>query len=191
MKAFLKENFVIVIGISLPLVLMAVFFLAGQSAKTLVDDPQYDALFVTNYNAHWEGQPWEIEVENGRLEISYEPDEDDQHHYGKPQIYIVDHETQRVELLDIDFDDIKEGKQVAALDALNKKKLLEQAESPDGYRFEPYYRGGHGGIMGDLFGFGRSRYTYALVKEPRTIPVKGPQRMYGATFLAWIDEEPS
>lgn len=45
MKKFIKDNIVLTLGISLPLLLVALFILAGTLPKYWVADPQYDFLF--------------------------------------------------------------------------------------------------------------------------------------------------
>lgn len=45
MKKFIKENIVLVLGISLPLALVALFALAGIVPQYFVDDPKYDFIF--------------------------------------------------------------------------------------------------------------------------------------------------
>ncbi|MEE8083697.1 MAG: hypothetical protein V3T46_00600 [Alphaproteobacteria bacterium] len=48
MKRFFKQNYALVLGIALPLALIAVFFLAGKASVMSVPAPQYDAVFATN-----------------------------------------------------------------------------------------------------------------------------------------------
>jgi len=192
MKQFLKENIALTLGIALPLVLMVFFFLAGQTATISVEDPQYDAIFAVNYNENHVNQPWRIRVNENKLVIFFKPpaNADERPYYNKPQIYKFNHNTLRAELVDIDFNNIEDGKvSDPDLDALNAKKLETTPESPDGYRFEHHYRSSGGGIAGEIFGFGRHRgSSYAMKKGPRALMIVGPQPYYQAKFLAWIRE---
>jgi len=194
MKRFLKENIALALGIALPLLLMAVFFIAGKAATVSVDDPRYDAIFVTNYyeNLNDPNQPWKIGVDDGKLAILFRPLPNTPHppYYNKPQIYRFNHDTLRAELIDINFDNVVDGKvSDPDIDALNAKKLNPGPESPDGYRFEYHYRSSGGGVAGELFGFGRYRdSTYAMKKGPRAIMIEAPQPYYQAKLLAWVEE---
>ncbi|MBI4031305.1 MAG: hypothetical protein HY370_06470 [Proteobacteria bacterium] len=193
MKQFLKENIALAFGISLPLVLMVFFFVAGKAATVSVDNPQYDAVFAVNYyeNRADPNQPWQIGVDEGKLTILFTPapNAPNPPYYNKPQIYRFNHRTLRAELIDINFDSIVDGKvSDPDLDALNAKKLNPNPESPDGYRLEYHYRSSGGGIAGELFGFGRYHGSaYAMKKGPRAIMVEGPQPYFQAKFLAWIE----
>lgn len=195
MKQFLKENIALALGISLPLVLMVFFFIAGRAATVAVDNPQYDAVFAVNYydNNNDPNQPWRIGVDEGKLTILFKqpPNTPATPYYNKPQIYRFNHDTLRAELVDINFDNIVDGKvSDPDLDALNAKKLNPNPESKDGYRFDYHYRSSGGGLAGEIFGFGR-RYgsSHAMMKGPRAIMVEGPQPYYQAKFLAWVEEQ--
>lgn len=192
MKRFLKENIALTAGIALPLVLMVFFFIAGRTATVAVDDPRHDAIFAVNYNDGYPNQPWRISVDGGKLTILFQPGPNDggAPYYNKPQIYRFNHKTLRAELVDINFDNIVDGKvSDPDIDALNGRKLDTSPDSPDGYRFDYHYRSSGGGIAGDLFGFGRNQgSSYAMKKGPRAIMVEGPQPYYQAKFLAWIPD---
>lgn len=193
MKRFLKENIALALGISLPLILMAFFFIAGEAATVAVDNPQYDAVFAANYNDNDPNQPWRIGVDEGKLTILFRQPANTPAapYYNKPQIYRFNHNTLRADLVDINFDNIVDGKvSDPDLDALNEKKLNPGPESPDGYRFDYHYRSSGGGLAGELFGFGRyNGSSYAMIKGPRAIPVEGPMPYYQAKFLAWVEEQ--
>lgn len=194
MKQFLKENIALALGISLPLALMIFFFIAGKAATVSVDDPQFDAVFAVNYydNYNDPNQPWKISINDEKLVIASRKDAGAPapQYYNKPQIYRFNHSTLRAELLDIDFDNIVDGKvSDPDLDSLNAKKLSPNPESRDGYRFDYYYRSSGAGLAGEIFGFGRYHGSaYALKKGPRAIPVEGPQPYYSAKFLAWVED---
>ena len=124
MKQFLKENFALALGISLPLLLMVLFFVAGRTAQVTIDPPQYDAVFATNYNEGWANMPYRFQVDEGKLVIRFQKPEK-QTSYYKPQLYVLDHETQYARLIDIDYDNVQDGKvQDPDLQALNKHKFF-------------------------------------------------------------------
>ena len=189
MKTFIKENFALVIGISLPILLIIFFFIASRAPQELVPDPQYNVIFASNYNTNWTGKPWIIDVKQGKLRIRHK--EKESRSYNKPQIYVFNHQTLQANLVDIDFENIVDGVvSDPELDKLNKHKLNTNAQSPDGYRLEYHYGHSGRGLIGELFAYrSRHRNRYALIKESRVIPLKAQHNIYQAHFIAWIDHE--
>ena len=45
MKKFIRENLVLVMGVSLPVLLVILFFLTSVLPKSLAEPPQHDLLF--------------------------------------------------------------------------------------------------------------------------------------------------
>ena len=45
MQKFIKDNIILVLGISLPVILVVIFILSSVIPKFFVRDPQYDFLF--------------------------------------------------------------------------------------------------------------------------------------------------
>ena len=192
MQTFLKENFALVIGISLPLILIAVFFVASRTPLEVADDPLYSLVFATNYNPNWSEHPWRIEIIDNQLRIRHRVKADqNRHYYNKPQIYVFDHKTKRADLLDIDYENVIDGYvDDSALKNLNSNTFITEQTSPDGYRLEYDYNSSSRGLMGEIFGFGRRyRNSYILKKNSHTIPLKTPHRVHQAHFIAWLDHE--
>lgn len=190
MKAFLKENFVLVVGIALPLVLIALFFIAGQVTRMAAADPQYDAVFAIDYYHNAAERPFDISVDSSGNIVIKSNDVDDDLHYQVPQLLVFDHETLSVRPLDIDFDLKAQGTITAPdLEELNQHRIDPSPVSPDGYAFEYNYRSSNG-IFGEIFGFGyRSRSQYALRNGLRVIPVESTTYFYQAHFLGWVIDE--
>lgn len=192
MKRFFKENFALAAGIALPLILILLFMLAGQTARVAVDNPEYDAVFAVNYNHNVVNNPYKIGIDRGDIVISYDPakNENNTNYYQKPRLFIFDHETLYAKQLDIDVENRKNNKVVDPdLIDLNEQRIDPDPVSPDGYKFEYDYRS-HGGLFGELFGFGyRHRSYYALKKNTRSISIDGPEAFYQAHFIGWIHDE--
>ena len=192
MQKFLKENFALVIGVCLPLILIAFFFLASRAPRELADDPKYSVVFATNYNPNWTDHLWRIEIENDKLRIRHNAKADkDRHYYNKPQIYVFDHKVLQANLLDFDYENITDGYVTdSTLDEFNANRFIIKQTSPDGYRLEYDYNSSNRGLMGEIFGFGRRyRNSYVLKKGTYAIPLKTPHRVHQAHFIAWIDNE--
>lgn len=190
MKDFLKENIALVAGIALPIVLIAFFFIAERVAQETVPDPQYSALFAVNYNKSYDNQPYAIALEDGRLAIRKTKDVKDNAYIQKPELYLFDRRTLFADKVEIDFDHPDKDGTISSptLDALNRRAITPGPASPDGYRFE-YDSRYRSGLFGEIFGMGHTSSYYALVRPPRSIPVKGPQAIYQAEFLGWVADE--
>ena len=189
MKEFFKQNYALVAGIVLPLALIAVFFMAGKASVITVPDPQYDAVFATNYHPNVSNRPYRIGTDDGNLTIRLRPPKDGtrRRHQRRPVIYVFDHKTLYAKKIDIDFDNVVDGKVADPdLDVLNRKRINPDPVSPDGYTFERNVRSG-GGLFAGLFGWRRyNRSRYVLKKGVRSIPVKGTQAIYSAHFIGWV-----
>jgi len=189
MTRFIQENYALVAGIALPLALMLLFLIAGKTAEVTVADPQHDVIFIGD---HYEGpnNPYTVAMENGKLAIHVKPVESNQaYHTPVPRLYRFDHVTKTSSPIAIDYTRVENGVvKDADIDALNEKTLSTDVLSPDGYRFEYFYRSNGGGIAGEFFNFGRNYHgsDYALIKKPRAVPLKPDQPVYQAKFLAWV-----
>lgn len=193
MKRFFKQNYALVMGIGLPLALIAVFFLAGKASVMSVPAPQYDAVFATNYSPNATNYPYRIGIDDGKLNIRYRlPKTGNLPRYlREPVIYVFDHKALYAKKIDIDFQNVVDGKITdPELDALNRNRINPDPKSPDGYIFERYSRGG-GGLFGGLFGWGRyNRGAHVLRKGVRRVPVEGAGAIpiYSTHFIGWIEK---
>lgn len=183
MKQFLKENAVLAAGIALPLVLIAIFYVAGVVARAGVADPKYDMVFAGYYG----DSPWQIGLEKDALTIrcTRPANSSPNRFLPKPRLYLFDHRTMTVEPLAINYDHMVNGVvQDPAIDELNTHVLSAGAISPDGYRLvhDDY----DGGIFSDLFGYGGNRGN-RLRKQSRAIPLTdGPPYFQRVELIAWV-----
>lgn len=188
MGRFFKQNIVLVVGIALPLLLMAFFYFAGRASVAGIDPPQYDAVFVVDYNEHWTDYPYRIGVDDGKLFIRVQPP-DDAESAGRnpPKVYVFQHKTLDTRRLNIDFKTVQDGRvDDPEIDALNERQLITDPTSPDGFRFEPPRHSSGLGVVGSLFGFDRNRNDYVLKKGARVIALETPDRHRPAQFIAWV-----
>lgn len=191
MKNFFKENYALVAGIALPLALIAAFFLAGKVGVSTVPDPRYDAVFAANYSRHASSNRYKVGVDDGKLIIRVRPrkDANGRVNYRVPDIYVFDHKTLYARKIDIDFDNVVDGKiSDPELDALNRNRINPDPISPDGYKFE--YRGrGSGGLFAEVFGWRRrGRSVYVLRNGPRAVPVVGSESIKPGHFIGWVEK---
>ncbi len=189
MKAFLKENFVLALGVSLPVILIAVFMIA-QSMTKLVDPPQYKAVFSLSHHNNNDAT-YRFEVKDKKLVATYKkPDKNNTYNHNT-RLYIFDPVKDDVEEIILEApDSAKEGKWVnVSLSTFKNIRLNPDKESPDGYIFEQYYRS-NGNFFSGFFGYYSSRARYALSKQSRHVPIKGMRNPYGRdTFIGWVIKE--
>jgi len=69
MKSFIRENPTIAFGLGLPLLLVVVFLLVSGIPALLVDPPQYDVLYATEYFGNSNGV--QISVVNKKIQVVY------------------------------------------------------------------------------------------------------------------------
>ena len=70
MKSFLRENPTIAFGLGLPLLLVVVFLLFSAIPALLVDPPQYDVLYATEYYNYQNGV--QISVVDQKVQVLYQ-----------------------------------------------------------------------------------------------------------------------
>lgn len=70
MLKFVKDNIVLVLGVTLPLMLVLLFVLASAIPAMFIENPRYDCLF-------WDGDHGQLsfEVVNEKLQIKYTPNQ--------------------------------------------------------------------------------------------------------------------
>lgn len=188
MSRFLRENYALLAGVALPLILIAIFFVAGRASVMGIADPQYDAVFAVNYTPRATGNPFTIGTDKGKVVIRARPPRKDGRfrNLTAPTLYVFDHRTKRAREIDIDFDNVVDGEvRDPDLTALNQKGLITDALAPDGYEFH-YTGSGDYGLFSSIFGGRRHRSRYVLKNGARRIPVTGPRAFYTAHFIGWV-----
>ncbi len=197
MKAFLKDNIALAAAIALPLLLAVIFALSTVFVSATVADPKTDFLIATDNN---DSVGFRFSVVNDRLTISFQEYKDSNgnvmQYSPNPQLWRVRVPEMSVE--EISLNNPNGNRSTAKIDipGVTDLKMRNISSSPDGYIFVNSYRNGGSNLMTELFAGGgnyRDRYTIALQKQGRTIPVKLPQNNdyygYNTRFIGWIIEE--
>jgi hypothetical protein len=197
MRQFLRDHFAIVIGLALPLVVVAFFVAASRLPQAYVDPPQHDLLLLTQsggYDAH--AVRLEMLVSDGRLQVrAHKAPSLGQSQTGyagpSPRLFLWSHETGTAHEVAIalpgDLESLADGAEIPPPPELASRRLRTELRSPDGYelRIESY---GGGGLFG-LF-FNRSRPRTVLVKDgaARAISLPGELPYWSTQFFAWVVE---
>lgn len=204
MSKWIKDNFVLVSGIVLPMLLVGGFLVLNNIPKIIGDPPRYDFLLVgyqydyQNPSAYY----LSFEVRNGHLTGKAIPNNDDVKYNSRKgatifRYHVADQRFEEIPFdLPVGLEDLEES---VALDLgeAGKLKLDKRKTSPDGYQFEFQGYRGRGGLLGEIFGMNRGyESNYVLRKDSNYIDLSGPtdkpyynQNELG--FMGWIVAEDS
>lgn len=193
MKNFVKENLVLVIGLTLPLLLILLFFVATVIPKAMGTPPQYEMLFTT-LRYDYQNPPdhdLDFSVKNQKLMIKLRKiDHQQRMGYHTKLLMAYDGKTETVREISIDIAQ-------AAKIADGNEALLQETSgwivdaspvSPDGYKLDlPNYRSS--GLVGDIFGGGYRNNAYRLKKGSVGYRIPDTQGVYyynQMQFVGWV-----
>jgi hypothetical protein len=183
----LKDNMPLVVGISLPVLLVLMFWIATVIPTLTVPDPQHDMLYTADYydyNVVTSGAV-HIEIRDGRLRAVYRETED-QNYRNAPRIYYFDVSAGSTQELSIEIPaDVEDGQDLEIPEARGLK-LSKKNIAPDGYSFDASYSSRSGFFFFDS-GY---RYRGLIRKDGRAIkiPTHGHQYQGNLRFLGWVLE---
>ena len=191
---FVKDNLVLVVGVTLPVLLMAGFLLASALPGRLSDPPKYDLLYWEHDYPPGVSLPITLQliVKDGVLMALYTPVPVPRGAYPNGtwrKLFRYEAATGTVRELSLPFPpdmaSMKEAREVI-VEATMGLKIETTRQSPDGYELTFGDRRG-GGLLLDLFGGGRD-YGAHLSKGSRSVPLMGgPGRPYSSVeFLGWV-----
>jgi hypothetical protein len=184
---FVRRNAALVVGVSLPVLLVFLFWIATVIPKMTVPDPQHDLIFTADYydyNARVNGMV-RFDVKDGKLRGTFHAD-DAQNHRNTPRIYYFDVSSGSTHEISLDIPgNLHDGLQLNISEAKDYT-LSNRSIAPDGYSFDGSYTGG-----GGFFFFDRGyRYRGTIRREGRTIRIPAQGRDYHGNlqFLGWVLE---
>lgn len=199
MKNFIKKNLVLVIGLSLPVLLIAFFFLATVLPKSLSVPPQYDMLFSINhydYPACAECNDWkkdiriDLVVRDGILKAHISKVDSKNQNYYATRLLSYDGKSESVREIQYDMAklaDSTDGAEIT-LDETRYMVIDTASKSPDGYIFEGQYYGG-GGLVTELFGGGYRNHGYRIKKGAvgyKLPPFQNEYYYNNLKFIGWV-----
>lgn len=196
MKSFLKENFVLVLGISLPMLLViGVMALQGITKATTVA-PQYSVVF-SHGGSYASNQSFDIEIEDdGQLTISFEVDDSLNESHLRSELemtlYLYDPKDGSVSKFKLEEPDDYEKDREYSIQvpaALAELRFDDSETSPDGYSFERKTRHSSGGFFTEIFGYHRYRNDMALVKNGYIHDIPEAPSYYNTQFIGWVKHD--
>jgi len=196
-RKFLKDNFVLIVGLTLPVVLMAGFLALSALPRSLSDPPRHDLIFaVPDYSV----PPGRLSVavrfivEDGVLTAQYTRVAQEPGGYyggGWKKLYRYEAGWQTVRELPFPIpDDVASIASVRedVVAATKDLKLDTSARAPDGYELED--RTNRGGLLTDIF-WRRSASEPRLRKGASSVPLRtgdGRTAFYAGNieFIGWV-----
>ncbi len=194
MKAFLRENLMIVISIALPLLVAVFFVLATVLPGIFAEPPQHDLLLSLHGRSTDRTTQLTIDfaVKNGRVRVlAVQPE--NPHQQNMPRLFRYDHMTNKVTEIAIPLPADTSGFEqetdihVPELDDLT---VTETLVAPDGYEFRGRRRSG--GLMMELFGASRNRTDVSIAKNGSIKRIRLPASDYwynDIRFVGWVIEK--
>ncbi|HSI44211.1 MAG TPA: hypothetical protein VK949_07705 [Methylotenera sp.] len=189
-KRFIKENLVLVIGLSLPLLLIVLFFVATVIPKSMATPPQYEMLFtVTKYD--YQNAPdylLSYAVKDKHLVVKAKKNEEKPRNSNINTLLAYDAKTETVREINIDTSKLTETNSEMVVEETKNYVIDNSTVSPDGYKLEgPNYSGG--GLMGSLFGGGYRNTGFRITKG--NVGYKLPETQQDfyynqVKFIGWI-----
>jgi hypothetical protein len=192
-KNVLKENLVLVIGLTLPLILILLFFVATVLPKSIATPPQYELLIsipfyeAQNPSHYLTG----FIVKDGVLKARISKNDSKNNNYYSRKLISYDGKTDSVHEITYDLSklgNIENGSEIT-LDETKNLKIDTSNKAPDGYAFDgPSY--GHGGLIPELFGSGHRNWNLRVKKGMLAYKIPNTSSNYSyygdVQFIGWV-----
>ena len=190
MKNFIKENLVLVVGLTFPLLLILIFFASTVIPKAMSAPPQYEVLFTTKSYDYQNTVDYMLDfsVKNQKLMVSAKKHEGKDINYDVKRLMVYDAKTDTVREIAIDMSQVSATVGAVALHETENMVIDTAIISPDGYTLDgPSYGGG--GLMGGLFGGGNRDGSFRLKKGNVGYKIPNTQQHYyynQVQFIGWV-----
>lgn len=192
LKNVIKDNLVLVIGLTLPVLLIAIFFLATVLPKSLAPPPQYELLFSYVRYDYQNPAPVNVDfiVKDGKVTTRVSRADKKFQNYNVKKLMVYDPKTEAVREIPYNLPALADDADFAeaALAETQDFTVDSSTASPDGYSFEgPNY--GHTGLVTDLFGGGYRHQAYRIKKGSVGYKIPATQNDYyfnNLQFIGWI-----
>jgi len=192
MKNFIKENLVLVVGLTFPLLLILIFFASTVVPKLMSTPPQYEVLFTTRSYDYQNTTDYRLDfaVKNQKLTVKIKKHDSKDVNYDLKRLMAYDAKTDTVREIAVDMSQVPASAAdgVAVLHETESMLIDTAVVSPDGYILDgPSYGGG--GLMGGLFGGGNRDSGFRLKKGNIGYKIPHTQQHYyynQVQFIGWV-----
>lgn len=193
-KNFVRENVVLIIGLTLPVLLILLFFVSSVLPKSMATPPQYEMLFSVSHYDNQNLSPHIVGfvVRNGMLKARITTNDNKNYSSTTRKLMAYDGKTDSVQEIALDISNIGEMTDSAevVLDETRGMKLDPSNKAPDGYEFEgPSYRSG--GLVVGLFAGGGGGQNYRVKKGAIGYKIPSVSNNYynDVQFIGWVVEK--
>lgn len=192
LKNFIKENFVLVIGMTLPVMLIVLFFVASVIPKSMGTPPQYEMLFSISRFDYQNRLPNNVDfvVKDGVLKVRITKNDIKDNNLKFKKLMAYDGKTDSVKEISFDISkigDVADGTEII-LDETKNMTIDPSNKAPDGYAFDgPSY--GSGGLATELFSGGYRNQGYRVKKGSVGYKLPNTSRDYyydNVQFIGWV-----
>ena len=189
MKNWIKENLVLVIGLTLPLLLIVLFFAATVIPKMYSTPPQYEVLFSVQDYSGQNKQDYIVnfKVKDKQLMIKTKKADDKSYSYNSKKLMAYDAKTEVMREISIDESKFSDGAEIL-LEETKNMTIDTAMVAPDGYMLENQGYSGTG-LIGGLFGGGYRNHGYRLKKGNVGYKINTQQNNYyydQLSFIGWV-----
>ncbi|SRR5579883_76469 len=191
MKKFLKDNFVLVLGILLPILVTVLFALATIIPGFFVDPPKYDLLFMTSNNYNQVGLRFDIV--NGKIQAQYRCDTS---YYcadrsNQQKVYRFNVKSRVLQEIPVSMPAIPlKATSYAApvpIPELANLTINPATVSPDGYQFNDFRNNGGDFFAGLFYSSYKPQLSISKNGYSILIPLNtGNILFYDVKFIGWI-----
>lgn len=197
MRSFLRDNPTIAFGLGLPLLLVVAFLLISGIPALLVEPPQYDVIYATEYYNYPNGV--QVSVVNRKIQVVYQGSSAG---YQKPRLWRYSPKTGAVQEIAILLPPglAPPGQGPVTPEAAARITPIEVPDlagltidsssvAPDGYQFNAGANGYSGDVFTGLFYSSRYRNEAVLTKKGRSIRLPNAANMYysyNTHFVGWV-----
>lgn len=189
MKNWIKENLVLVIGLTLPLLLIVLFFAATVIPKMTGTPPQYEVLFSVQDYTGQNKQDYivDFKVKDKQLMIKTKKADDKSYSYNSKKLMAYDAKTEVMREISIDDSKFSDGAEIL-LEETKNMTIDTAMQAPDGYMLENQGYSGTG-LIGGLFGGGYRNHGYRLKKGNVGYKINMQQNNHyydQLSFIGWV-----
>ena len=197
MKSFIRENPTIAFGLGLPLLLVVAFLLISGIPALLVEPPQYDVLYATEYYNYPNGV--KISVVDQKVQVIYQGSSAG---YQNPRLWRYNPKTGAVKEIGIMLPPglappgqspvtPEAAAKITPIDVPDLAGLTIDSSSvaPDGYEFSAGPNGYSGDVFTGLFYSSRYRNEAVLTKKGRSVRLPNAGNMYYGNYthlVGWV-----
>ncbi len=187
---FIKENIFIVLGITLPLALVAFLSLSQHLSQINVEPPQYKIAYLLGDTRDYRNDlRIKIAPDTKTLKLSLKKNK------NKPSnadvtLHIYDASKDDLQSYPIDIESIyKENKtiNIPLPDTFKHIKFRNKETALDGYKFE---RAGYrnGSVLTEIFGYSRHNRKDFIVKDGNRIELPSTMPWPHTKFIGWVEQ---